>query len=434
MATFPLTTFPAPEDAYCPECNSSITIYDPMGSEFCVCSSCNTYIQFVKEEPKKYKVLSPPKLKPVIPLGTEGLLDDVCFKVIGYMEREEENAEYYTWREYLLYNYEQGYATLSEYDGHWNLIYGKNFLPKLDQPLDLGNSVMYQDVEYRLFHKYTPRTTALLGEFDWDVLKERVGVNEFIAPPYVIVKEKIHFQNISKEYYLGEYQEPKVIADAFKLDVNLFPAKSGILSNQPSKANEFWLWSFRASFIMMLVLVLVQLAMVYVKPEQTLMDQVFDIAYDPAKGNFEFKPFVTPSFKVADASSAMDIVLTSGVSNNWLEATTVLVNEKTNQTWEVNAGIEYYSGVEGGESWSEGSMTTEVLLSEIPAGMYHLNVYPASGDPLRDKMSISVTVNHVLWRNLFCYALLLIIVPFFSYLARAAFEKKRWWNSNYSPY
>ncbi|MCD0490505.1 DUF4178 domain-containing protein [Pedobacter sp. MC2016-14] len=434
MATFPLTTFPAPEDAYCPECSSSITLYDPMGSEFCVCSSCNIYIQFINEEPKKYKILNPPILKPAIPLGTEGLLDGVSFKVIAYLEMHEDGAAEYAWREYILYNYEQGYATLSEYDGHWNLLYGDNFLPDLEKPMDLTNSVMYRNVEYRLFHKYGRKITGLLGEFDWDVLVDRIRVQEFIAPPYVLVKEKTTSPRKQTNYYLGEYQEPKVIADAFKLDVNLFPAKSGILSNQPSKANEFWLWSFRASFIMMLVLVLVQLAMVYVKPEQTLMDQVFDIAYDPSKGNFEFKPFVTPSFKVTDASSAMDIVLTSGLSNNWLEATTVLVNEKTNQTWEVNAGIEYYSGVEGGESWSEGSMTTEVLLSEIPAGMYHLNVYPASGDPLRDKMSISVTINHVLWRNLLCYALLLIIVPFFCYLARAAFEKKRWRNSNYSPY
>ena len=141
------------------------------------------------------------------------------------------------------------------------------------------------------------------------------------------------------------------------------------------------------------------------------MDQVFDITYDSAKGGFEFKPFVTPSFNVSDASSSMEIELMSDVSNNWLETTTVLVNEKTNQTWEVTEGVEYYQGVEDGERWTEGSTTTDVLLSEIPQGRYHLNVYPASGNPLSNRLNIKVTVNGTLWRNLICCTLLLAVIP-----------------------
>jgi len=435
MATISIKSFSQPEKIECPHCNSTITLYDPAGSEFCACGFCKSYIQFVDEVPKVIKNLSPTELKPTIPLGSEGTLQDIPFKVIGYIEKDEGNKAYPGWREYVLYNYETGHAILSEYNGHWNFIQGKAYLPNLEK-VKYGNGyVVYDEYEYKLFHKYTPRTLSLLGEFDWDVVNEKVNTSEFIAPPYIIARETGYgTKKKDVEYYFGEYLEPEVIANAFNLDVNLFPAKVDIISNQPSKAYADWKWSLQISLYLVLALLAIQFFVVWLKPEQVLVDSVYNLTYTPEKGINEFKPFVSSAFNVTDDSSPLEITIGSGIDNNWLETTVVLVNEATNQTWEVTKGIEYYQGWEEGERWSEGETSGEVLLSEIPKGKYHLNIYTASGDPLRDALSIKVMSNVTLWRNLLVCIFVLSLFPAYTYLRMRNFEKRRWSNSDYSPF
>ncbi|SMD06805.1 DUF4178 domain-containing protein [Pedobacter africanus] len=432
MATTALTSFPEKELAECPECQAGITLYDPAGSEFCTCTSCKSYIQFVNEQPKKIKATKGPLLPPVIPLGTLGALKDIPFKVIAYIERDEDNVNY-AWREYVLYNYEKGYAMLSEYDGHWNLIFGKNFLPGLEKPLDGNDYIMYQDVEYKLFHKYAPRTTFVTGEFDWDVLKEQMNVREYIAPPYILIKEQARFDK-EKDYYQGEYLEPKVIAAAFGLDVNLFPSKTGVLANQPSKAYHDWKWSLMVGLYLILGVMVIQFFIAFLKPEQVIFDENLELTYTPDKGLNEFKPVMSPSFELRDAASALDMTISSDVSNSWLEATVVLVNEATNQTWEVTKGVEYYEGIEDGERWSEGEKSAEIVVSGIPRGKYHMNIYPAAGSPASNMMSIKVTTNTILWRNIFVALAVLCLIPVVNLIRMSMFERKRWENSEYSPY
>lgn len=435
MATTSITFFPVPEKVDCPHCDSVITLYDPSGSEFCVCESCRSYIQFVNDVPKEIKTLSPTELKPVIPLGAGGILQDISFKAIGYIEKDEGNSAYPGWREYILYNYEKGYVILSEYNGHWTLIFDKVYLPKLEKVIYGNDYVMYDNYEYKLFHKYKPRVKSLIGEFDWDVVKERVTTSEFIAPPYIIAREVVvGSNNKDVNYYMGEYLEPEVIAAAFNLRADLFPAKVDIISNQPSKAYNNWKWSLHTSLYLILALLLIELFVVWAKPEQTLVDSLYNLTYDPDKGINEFKPFVTSAFKVEDDSSPLEIGISSGVNNNWLETTIVLVNEATNQTWEVTKGIEYYEGVEDGERWSEGETSAEVLLSEIPKGKYHLNIYPASGDPMRNILAVKVVSNVTLWRNLMVCILILSLFPAYAWFRMRSFEKRRWSSSDYSPF
>lgn len=435
MATTAATSFPSPEQINCPKCNSEITLYDPEGSEFFACGFCHDYFQFVDDTPVRIKTLGPAALKPLIPLGTVGILQGISFKLIAYIEKDEGNTTYPGWREYVLYNYEIGYAILSEYDGHWNLIFDKKHLPDLEKVVYTSSQVVYEGYAYKLFHHYSPRVRSLIGEFDWDIVKERVKVSEFVAAPYIVSREaSIGTKKKTVDYYLGEYQEPEVIAEAFKLEINLFPTKIGTISNQPSKAYANWKWSLYTTLYLILALLLIELFVVYVKPENTLVDSVYNLTYDPEKGVNEFKPFVSSGFKLEDESSALQIDISSGVVNNWLETTIVLVNEASNQTWEVTKGFEYYQGVEGGESWSEGEQSAEVLLSEIPRGKYHLNIYPASGDSARNVLAVKVVSNVTLWRNLLICILMLSIYPIFSYLWMRNFEKKRWSNSDYSPF
>jgi hypothetical protein len=435
MATINLTSFPATENATCPKCQHEIALYDPAGSEFCVCPNCYSFIRFIANDFAKSQKLAPKiRWSPIIPIGTEGILKGISYKIIAYVEKKE-SATVYSWREYILYNYEKGYANLAEFDGHWNFVAGKAFHPDLE---GLGkndwNFVQYNDIEYKLFNKYTAVVTALVGEFDWDPLTEQTKTREFIAPPYMIFREQANGTGSQAELYLGEYTEALEIADAFKIDLNRFPDKIGIGANQFSNHYSRWYTISRVTGILILALLVIQLVVMYLKPEKVVMDQEFTIAYDSTKVGDDFKSFATPAFDVEDNASAMEVNLGSAVDNNWLEATVTLVNEKTNQTWEVTEGIEYYHGYEDGESWSEGSQQTTVLLSSIPSGKYHLNVYPASGNRSITNLRVAVTTNVTLWMNLFVTCLLLCIYPIYCWVRMQNFEKQRWMNSDYSPY
>jgi hypothetical protein len=435
MATVNLKSFPSPEEAACPKCKHEIRLYDPAGSEFCVCPNCHSFLRFIADDfAKNEKQVPPIKQQPVILLGSEGVLKNVSYKVIAYSEKKEYSNPF-AWREYLLYNYEKGYANLAEYDGHWSLVAGKNFYPELD---GLGKNnwdfIEYDGIAYSIYNKYTAVVTALLGEFDWDALSEKPKTTEFIAPPYIIFKEQDKPGTNHAELYLGEYTEAAEIAAAFKVDIKRFPAKIGIGANEFSRHYSRWYTVSRVTGILIVALLAIQLIIMFCKPEKVLLEHDFAISYDTTKVTDDFKSFATPQFKIADASSAVEVDVGSAVDNNWLEATITLVNEQTNQTWEVTEGIEYYHGYEDGENWTEGSQQTTVLLSAIPAGTYHLNVYPASGDRYRNNLRIRVTANITLWMNLFLTCLALCIYPFYCWVHMRNFEKQRWMNSDYSPY
>ncbi|OOQ57551.1 DUF4178 domain-containing protein [Mucilaginibacter pedocola] len=462
MATTNLKAFPYSEDFNCPKCHTPITLYDPEGSEFCVCTSCTSFLRFIASETAVVQKQAPrPTEKPVLKLGSVGLFRGYQFKVIAFVEKKEQGNPY-AWREYILYNYEKGYANFAEYDGHWNFVAGKDFFPELDELKDKGwNFINYQENEYTLFNKYTAVTTALVGEFDWDILFEKPKTSEFIAPPQILYKE--HVPNYSRaQFYLGRYAEPEEIADAFKIDVNTFPERVGIGANQPSAAAKRWFAINKFFPVIIILLAAIGFAASYISPKVPLLETTHVMERDTTKAD-EFKPFITPSFELTK-QSALDFKINADVDNNWAEATVVLVNEKDNQSWEVTESIEYYHGYEDGESWSEGSQQTDVLLSAIPAGKYHLNVYPAAGAPpapvtvpattsfsadsavvantggstasyaAGPALHISATANPIIWKNFFVSLLLLCIYPAFAWYRMRAYEKKRWMNSDYSPY
>lgn len=434
MATINNISFPLSGTIACPKCQQEVVLYDPAGSEYAVCTNCYSYLQLFRNEPNRtYKKLQAPVLQPLLKIGSKGVIKNEEFKVIAYLEKKELGTTYY-WREYILYSYKKGYVTLAEFDGHWSIIVDQNFYPDFKTPFSYGDSVSFKDVPYRLFNKYTPIVTAMIGELDWDVVNEKVKTTEFIAPPFMIVKETINNSVLLTDYFIGEYIEINEIASAFNLNETLFPSKVGIGAIQPSKHYDRWKSSYQITTIAIILILMLQLVFNQIKPEKVLINDDFMISSVAGSTDNAFKSFVTPSFTLEDYSSNVEFEIASAVDNNWLETSIILVNEKSNRTWEVSKGIEYYHGYEDGESWSEGSTKESVILSGIPSGKYHLNVYPSSGDANRNNLYIKAVANVTMWRNIILTMLALLLYPAFCWYMMRNFEKKRWSNSDYSPF
>jgi hypothetical protein len=123
------------------------------------------------------------------------------------------------------------------------------------------------------------------------------------------------------------------------------------------------------------------------------------------------------------------------VSNSWVYVAGDLFNEAkgTLQTFELP--IEFYSGVDGGERWSEGSRDRDVHLSRPEKGTYVLRL-ETQWEPGKTPPPLHVEVREGVFRWLhFLLALIAIsLFPIFAVIGQVSFESKRWQDSTYNPY
>ncbi len=454
-ATVNLRAFPFSEQLDCPHCHKPITLYDSTGSEYVVCPSCNYYFKFANGILHQQEHIAPIKYQPALEIGKQGILKGTPYKVLAYLEKKEQ-ATHYEWREYMLYNYTKGYAFLAEFDGHWNYIAGIQHFPQVDNARVLGSTASMDGVDYLEYNRYTPVITAMLGEFDWDVYRERISAREFINPPMMLVREKNKQNESVIDWYLGEYCEPEEIAAAFNVPVGDFVERVDIGENQPNPYKKRFQQSLRISIAALVIAIIIQIVFGTLRQTQVIMNKDVAIALPPApradsakhdslaavagifgqsnNGNFEYQSLRTSSFKIFSGPAPVEIEINAPVDNTWFEATIELVNEKDNQTWDVTKEVEYYHGYEDGESWSEGGTSGSVTVDDIPAGTYHINIYPYAGSTGLGQMNIKVTANIMLWQNILITFLLLCLYPLFCWYFQRRYEVNRWMVSDFSPY
>lgn len=124
--------------------------------------------------------------EPQIPLGRVGTLaltrgQPLPWQVVGYVERIEvegdEDDEQAAWREYLLYNREEGFAFLVDAEDGWSWT-----APITGVPQPAGTGVTLDGVTYRKLYDYTGQITYVLGEFYWQLRRhERTFNTDYIG-------------------------------------------------------------------------------------------------------------------------------------------------------------------------------------------------------------------------------------------------------------
>ncbi|MBH8569750.1 DUF4178 domain-containing protein [Microvirga sp. STS02] len=422
------TATPRPESAQldCPECHTSITYYDVTGSEYYACPNCHAYFRWSGEETPEvfgnYK--DAPKTSPVLPLGTLGILDGALYRVVGVVSRCEANHRQYSWREYQLFQPETGrYVQLAEYNGHWTLIWAASHLDKNREDFKLA--------DFKLFNKYQPRINWALGEFDWDIERDdTLNVAEHINPPRLLVQER---RGKEQQWYRGRHVAPDELASAFNISRSSLPHQEGTGAVEPAPGSNSHSALWTLTGILTAALVLIQLVLAV--RTTSVLSQTIQVAPDttataaPGTG----RVLVSPSFTL-DHQTALDIELNATLSNQWLELPVSLVNEQTGRGFEFTKNIEFYSGVEGGESWSEGSRSADAVLSRVPAGRYHLNFYPFTEKGVTPEIRVNVWADPALPSNFFVVLGLILLVPGLQLLRRHSHERSRWSNSDYNPY
>jgi hypothetical protein len=364
----------------------------------------------------------------------------------GYQVRGEQQDRVAEWREYQLSpaDYLPGDLPvnfplqLAEYQGHWLLISLARHHPEIKGARPFVANRWEDETnnrKYKLWHRYRPVIRDAQGEFDWNILNdERLKIQEFMAPPYQLSSEQEPGE--APVWYVAEYVEPEYVAAAFGLSVVDLPERFGIGSAQlPPSPN--WPRLLHLAVWAGLALLALQLVLLAVRGPEQVLNQSFALPEPVAvAGSSQTMQMLTSQSFTLARTTALEINLNvPHLNNHWAEVTASLVNEQTGRGYEFTRSIEYYQGYEGGEHWTEGGTDAQATLSHVPAGRYHLNLYPTlDAGAGSDNLVAVVETSTPLWSNFWLALLAVLALPILVGWRQYNFESSRWQQSEFNPY
>lgn len=411
----------------CPSCGAAIEMHALGWAVSVVCAACGAQLDATDPNLRVLQYGERVTLAPRIPLGTRGTWKGAPWEVIGcqVVTITVEGIDY-SWTEYVCFNPYRGFLYLSEYDGHWNVI---EKLRRRPTPESGGSqpTIELDGRVYKHFQTATARTTAALGEFPWELhVGDTVVSQDYVAPPYILSVEASAGEVTFSQ---GTYTRPEVIRKAFGLSQELM-APIGVFANQPNPHAETPK-RFGQRFLLGLAVLLVMLvANIMLASNREVFTQNYTFDRRAAGSS----AFVTPAFDLDGRPSGVAIDLTADLQNDWVFFTLSLINERTGETREVTRQLEYYTGVDSDGSWTEGDRSETLRLAGVPAGRYFLRVEPEGGEVGRSAVSYTLQVRrdppHF---GFYLLAFLAIVSPMlFAFLPAAAFETRRWAESDHA--
>jgi len=466
---------PPPARVTCPKCATQVPCYEPARSQYFGCPQCRTLFEAAPAAPTgKARIIKgfrkALQMGHSLPLGITGVLGSYYCRITGYQVRTEQSDRTAEWREYQLRPAEpmvggdpaDAPLQLAEYQGHWLLIRRALRHPTVVGPQSIQDNKWTDSKtgnSYRMWHRYQPVIRDVQGEFDWNILEdERLKVQELVCPPHLLTGEKS--PDRQPTWYQAEYLEPSQVAAAFGVDVNTLPSRQGTGAAQPNPHN--LAPALRLFGVAALLLSLLAGWLAITRPSTTTTE-TFTIpaapaaasslpaaadtlgrpagaaavpaATTPAPAGTGYSQMLVSKTIVLTHSSAVDITFTAlDLTNHWVEITANLVNEQTGRGYEVTRSLEYYEGVEDGESWSEGNRSANVVISGLPPGRYHLNIYPSPEAGTSDTMLLVLLEQHSdFFSNFLIILVLMSAVPLWHWMRHSAFESGRWENSDFAP-
>jgi ribosomal protein S27E len=406
----------------CPRCGSAIGIHDK-AVQSVACPSCLTLLE---NDNKSLRVLqkaaAATRIEPMIPLGSVGRFHGKDWTVIGFQERAVTvEGKDYPWQEFLLHHPEEGFRWLVESTGHWTWVSPLAGSPRYTVGIP---SVTHMGTEFRRFSVGSAVTRYVIGEFNWKVtVGETWELTDFIAPPRMLSREASHNEIT---WSLGDYLPVEEVAAAFKLD-HALPEPVGIAMNQPNPREAGHRSICRRFWIFLVVTLLAQALWIFILGGKTLVDQ--RVVFAPDRD----EPLATQSFQLPDGARNLVLRQDTDVDNNWIGISLTLVEKASGRAWAAVGDIAYWHGNDGGESWSEGERSRELVFRDLPPGEYYFVVDPeiSAEKPVAVADRIRVVQNQPAWSSFFLLLGYLALFPMFSRYRVAAFEAKRWEDADF---
>jgi len=210
----------------CPSCGASLQA-TLATTQAIVCHQCKAVVdisQGIGGELAHYAQSNAGRdgAEPQIPLGSSGRLTldgrELEWQVVGYQERcdvpADSDDERTFWREYLLFNRQEGFVFLVDSEDGWSAV-----KPLTGAPQVRGELATWNNRTYRQRERYDATVTWVLGEFYWRVRRdERARVTDYVGTGAVSLRRLSSEQTGSElTWSEGAVVDAQAIVRAFRL-------------------------------------------------------------------------------------------------------------------------------------------------------------------------------------------------------------------------
>jgi DNA-directed RNA polymerase subunit RPC12/RpoP len=364
----------APAELSCPDCSAHLEIFGSE-SKSINCSYCFSSISLegkptVVAKLKGKLLKNRQKLKIPIALGSKATFDGLKFQLVGFI-RTVEDTYYFTY-DYLFYNQQWGYRWLSCYDGHFTLQEKMDKPPMIDakrmQNMRYKQSLRQLDTSWQYYEGGDLLIDWVEGELPWVAqVGDGSTYHDFIAPPQLLSCE---ITNKEVEWQLYRSIEHDELAKAMGIKINDLPRGRGVGACQVNTkaSSQMANGSLAAAFTLVGIILLVM--------GFSSGKEIANFSVDNKQYREEF---ISPLYDMTATNANYMIKFQAPLDNAWVYLDWALVNEADEALIESSAEMSYYSGYEGGESWSEGSNKDSVKFHLDKAAKYKLLILGQAG-------------------------------------------------------
>ncbi|MCA9319542.1 MAG: DUF4178 domain-containing protein, partial [Planctomycetes bacterium] len=201
---------------------------------------------------------------------------------------------------------------------------------------------------------------SVAGELPWVAqVGDKGSYMDAVSAPYILSAE---WTETELEWSRGEWIDPEELQAAFGLKSQ--PVKPhGIAPHQPFPHAE------RRAQIAKVALFIGALNLLFVLWALTVGSGRKVTEFSLSSTDYA-EEFLSEPFTVSEANSLCSIKAEANADNSWLWLDLALVDEQDQVLIETSAECSYYHGVEGGESWSEGSRSDRQVFKVEEPGRY----------------------------------------------------------------
>lgn len=445
----------------CPQCGGPLELRAPDLAERVTCPNCGSLLDINRGQLRYLKTLQPVGPQPDLQLGATAEFEGQQFTVLGFMTRSVEfDGVRYFWQEYLLYNAAAGFRWLVQSDAHWSFV---RPVPPGEVSED-DKRATYGGKSFKKFQDAAARVEYVFGEFYWKVSAgETVRAVDYVRAPQMLSKEATRDE---VNWSLGTYVPLKEVEQKF--GVQNLARPSTVAPNQPfAHKGVYKLWP-----LLLLVVVATGLLTSLFDARRKVFEQTFTLQTQPTPGatptptpNVITLPNgrtvtipaapapVNPAAAAAASAEGQQVLFTdafelqgrqnirvsaaANVDNSYMFVGGDLIDEQTGLVQQFDIPIEYYSGVEDGESWSEGGRDKSEYISALPAGRYVMRLeaqWEQWKSPAAPQLTVRVEQGVTRGVNFLLALLAVSLLPVIVLFWHLSFERKRWADSAFNPY
>lgn len=414
----------------CPSCGSPLNVENIETQEFTVrCESCTTVSTFSENVGKALGKcpLTDKDAQFCLPLSATGTLRSVEYTIIGRIARKwEDYGEAGLNYEYLLYNEIDGYSWLGEEEGgHWYLsnmakqkpadtIVSASIPPK--QNIAIGNE------KYKFYEAGSTTLVYVDGIMPWTaILNERVAYADVINPPFVFSEEHLYGaenQIREVEFSLGEYIPHDEVASAFGVELN---PPIGVGAGQPVAENK--LHGIISKVSMALAFVFLVTSSWFSCKGDNIMH------YDVKLQNIKKVESLSKPFLIKEDGQTIEINVGHNLTNQWATVAVGLVDAQQKMVIaDESIDVQYYAGVEDGESWSEGSRKNSFYWKIKKAGEYKILTAVSDTNAIEGNIDIEVRKDIYIMFGPIFGSIIWLALAFYIGKQKNKLEEERWEN------